>query len=589
MKKAVYLTKFVFIVLILSYSAIFTFSENTNENDYFFSINLLSLNYSCCPNVYAHQMEEELPKIGINISYHESTSWGGITPRTWGYPVGEEGKFDYIPTYEDGGYDIFFVGWYWGLDWDPTDLFDSVSIVPNGDNVYQYSNPKFDRTLGEYTTELNDEIRIEKAKELQAILYEDLPAITMLYFVEIYGCNKNVKGIDPTLLINSAHRSENWEKINGENISWAIPAELTEYSIFIQESYYDKLWMNCVYYGLFERSQETHLMEPVIAKNYTVSEDKKVIRVDINPNAYFSNSDKVTAYDVDYTYELFMTKALNTPYYKELTSLFENNDSIKAIDDDTVEFKFKKPYAFALSVLSHGIINKKLVSKYIEENGYKLTVLDQALVTSTGPYMLNVSEFNISKSIITLRPNPYWSITENNPVNKIIFQYISGKDTAISALANGTIDIVDSSYSAKETDYKNVEANILKAKSITTEEMAINMKHPIIGTGELTPLGTAEAAKKIRKAISHAVPRETLTEKIFYGTAIPGVTPMPEGCVGFDSSLEPYSYDQNLAIQLIEETGFTRNTTTDTTGNARLLVITLISICYAVILKRKKK
>ncbi|MHA1353072.1 MAG: ABC transporter substrate-binding protein, partial [Candidatus Heimdallarchaeaceae archaeon] len=220
--------------------------------------------------------------------------------------------------------------------------------------------------------------------------------------------------------------------------------------------------------------------------------------------------------------------------------------------------------------LSHGIINKKLVSQYIDENGYKLTVLDQALVTSTGPYMLNVSEFNKNKSIVTLRPNPYWSITENNPVNKLIFQYISGKDTAINALANGTIDIVDSNYYTKETDFE------------------INMKHPIIGTGELTPLGTAEAAKKIRQAISHAVPRETLKEKVFYGTAIPGMTPMPEGCVGFDSSLEPYSYDLNLAIQLIEEAGFTRNTTTDTTGNATLIVITLISICSAVILKRKK-
>lgn len=203
--------------------------------------------------------------------------------------------------------------------------------------------------------------------------------------------------------------------------------------------------------------------------------------------------------------------------------------------------------------------------------------------------MLNVSEFNTSKSIVTLRPNPYWSITEKKPVNKLIFQYISGKDTAISALANGTIDIVDSSYCTKETDFENVEVNILIAKSMNTEEMAINMKHPIIGTGELTPLGTAEAAKKIRQAISHAVPRETLVEKIFYGTAIPGVTPMPEGCIGFDSSLEPFTYDIYLAIQLIEEAGFTRNITTDTTGNATLIVVTLISICYAVILKRKKK
>ncbi|MHA1203457.1 MAG: hypothetical protein ACTSSL_00745, partial [Candidatus Heimdallarchaeaceae archaeon] len=76
-----------------------------------FYINLLSPNTNPARNQWAALMENQLPKIGIGIAFHESTGWGNIMPRTWSYPVGEDGKFDYIPTYEDGGYDILFVGW----------------------------------------------------------------------------------------------------------------------------------------------------------------------------------------------------------------------------------------------------------------------------------------------------------------------------------------------------------------------------------------------------------------------------------------------------------------------------------------------
>ena len=54
-------------------------------------------------------------------------------------------------VYAEGGFDILFVGWGWGLDWDPTGLFDTPGIVPNGDNFYQYSHPEMDDAIGNYT------------------------------------------------------------------------------------------------------------------------------------------------------------------------------------------------------------------------------------------------------------------------------------------------------------------------------------------------------------------------------------------------------------------------------------------------------
>ncbi|MCK4895798.1 MAG: hypothetical protein KAS47_03265, partial [Candidatus Heimdallarchaeota archaeon] len=52
-----------------------------------FSINLLSPNTSAARNQWSLLMEQQLPKIGIGISFHESTGWGNIGPRTWSYPL----------------------------------------------------------------------------------------------------------------------------------------------------------------------------------------------------------------------------------------------------------------------------------------------------------------------------------------------------------------------------------------------------------------------------------------------------------------------------------------------------------------------
>ncbi len=559
-----------------------------------FYINLLSPNTNPARNQWASLMENQLPKIGIGIAFHESTGWGNIMPRTWSYPVGEEGKYDYIPTYDQGGFDILFVGWSWGLDWDPTGLYDTASMVPKGDNMYQYSNPTYDSKLLEYTSELDDTARIAKAHELQAILYDDLPAITIVYPRDLYGFSDKLSGIDPILLSSTSARYENWKTSDAKKtITMAIPAELTEYNLYVQESYYDALWMAATNYGLFGRNQDDHLMVPVLAKNYTVSDDKLTFTVNIRDDAYFCNGDPVTAADVKYTYQLHMTPAVASSSYGYLTQFFANNDSIQVLGDKTVQFTLKQPYAFALGLLGYGLIDKKVVEQYISENGYEFGVLDQALVTGAGPFMLNVTngDYDTANSVVTLTKNPYWKISDDSTmVDKIIFTFVSSKDTAISSLASGTVDIVDSQYSPVEADYEGLTGiKTVVAKSPGTQEMAINMKHPIIGTGELTPLGTADAAKNIRKAISHAIPRQTIVDEILQGLGAPGVNPMPDASVGFDTSLQPYTYDLDLAKQLVEAAGYTLQTTTSKAGTAGLVFIGFLGIASIIALRRFRK
>jgi hypothetical protein len=136
----------------------------------FFYISVLAPNTNPARNQWATMMVEQLPKIGIGIDTFDHTGWSGITPRTWDYP----GPYP-IPSYEEGGFDLMFVGWSWGLDWDPTGLYDTAGITPAGDNFYQYSSQAMDWAISNYTASFLLEDRLEYIGQIQDALYEDCP------------------------------------------------------------------------------------------------------------------------------------------------------------------------------------------------------------------------------------------------------------------------------------------------------------------------------------------------------------------------------------------------------------------------------
>ncbi|MHA1668023.1 MAG: ABC transporter substrate-binding protein [Candidatus Heimdallarchaeaceae archaeon] len=567
-----------------------------------FSINLLSPNTSPARNQWSLLMEQQLPKIGIGIAFHESTGWGNIAPRTWSYPLID---YDYIPTYDKGGFDILFVGWSWGLDWDPTGLFDTASLVPNGDNFYQYINPVWDDTLDEYLTALDPTVREQKAHDLQAILYEDNPAICLVYPRSLFGFRDTVTGIDGLLIASSNHRAENWDDTADHIIKYAIPADLREPNIYVVESFYDMQWIQTVYGALYKRAQDSHEWEPEIASTSVISDvvnDKINITVTLDPDAKFSNGDPVLPSDVKYSYELHMTPAVGSSSYGYLTKWFASNDSISIVGGPSGDipggqllFQLNGVYNFARSLLSYGIIEKSIVETLILDHGYDIFNdmpgtgnVGWGLVTSCGPFMLDpVDGYDSVNSNVHMVPNPYWHGTPVKLTDWYL-TFVAGKDNAVAGLIAGDYDIMDAQYFPVLADFEGqpgIEGVLVKDPA--HQEMAINMKHPILGTGELTPVGTAAAANGIRKAISHAVPRQTIVDEILEGLGAPGVIAMPDAAVGFDESLQPYAYDLDLAIDYVEAAGYTVRVTES--GISGLIFLSFLGLASLIALRRFKK
>ena len=522
----------------------------------FFSVNLLSPNTDPILNQWSKIIEEQLPKIGIGVVFHESTSWENIALRTWSYPLID---YDYIPIYSEGGFDILFLTESWDIDWYPYKFY----IPCFTSSFHQYINPYYDSVLSDYETSLDPLERTEYAQELQRILYEDLPAIQIFYPSQIFGFNKNVSGVNPTLLNFAYPRPEYWKESGDKHIIYALFKNLSDYNNFkikFNDQFgFDTNWAQCVYGSLFKRNQDSFDWETSIAKNITISDvinRNFNITIDLDVNAKFSGGESVLSEDIKYSYNLFMTPAVNSPNYEFLCSWFKNNDSIVVVDEDTLRFEFDKFYNFIYSILSFGIIDKSVVEPLVTLHGYEIfnqepfsTNVSDALVTSCGPFKL--SKYDVNNGVVELIPNEFWS-GHSLSLENITFVSIQDKEIALSELASGSIDIVDADYDYNYSHFENLNAiNAVYSKSLTAGELAFNMKHPIMGTGELTLEGTAEYAKKIRQAINYAIPRQIIIDEILDGMATPGVTFCPEGCIGYDDSLMPYEYNLDKAIELI--------------------------------------
>jgi len=186
-----------------------------------------------------------------------------------------------------------------------------------------------------------------------------------------------------------------------------------------------------------------------------------------------------------------------------------------------------------------------------------------------GPYILKSYDF--TNNIATLVKFPgYWNATGLESIGRFSVNtykvvWISSKDTALAALKNGQVNVLDSNYQlAKDKPtLQQMGVNIISAPEYGWQEQGFNMRHPILGTGVDTPLGksdpsrAAEAARHIRTAISHMIPRDLIVSQLLAGSGYSLATMVGPGWGVWDNpNIKPDSYDLNAAAQELQAAGY---------------------------------
>jgi peptide/nickel transport system substrate-binding protein len=575
---------------------------------------------------WAEIVETNMDAAGID-AVRVIQDWGTIYDRALDPPPEIVGK-----VYDDGGFDMLFVGYAMGIDPDPYSLYHS-SQLPPGQNYYNWNNTENDRLCTLIKETVDETQLLQYVKEWQKLGYDEQPSITIKY-------DQEVVCFDPTALMKEPFRLLHypaWPRV----AEWQLNPSTTQTNIVIAQtgpapeeglnnwvstSYYDLTVFGAVFDSLTKRENlDTLEVVPALATSWEVADDDKTWTVNLRHGVKWHDGVEFTAADVKFTYTAAMADELASQQGAFVKSIVGSPDNIEIVDDYTLIFHLPAPYAFfASGLISEGTTGWMLPKHVLEnvpydqwrshpfntgEGSYESNGQTWYGPIGTGPYWYAGYDPTTFTNALTRNDN-YWDA--QNLWDKGLFGienylvvFIEGSDAAITALKTGEVDVLDSQYSL-QAKLGSIEApwgDYVTYDAFGVQELGFNMKHPIFGTGVDTPLGqqdpskAAEAARYVRQAISHLVPRENIISEILDGYGVPGVTtPITPLTFGYDSSLKPYSYDVQMAKSLLAAAGYDTGVAPPSKGFleeyglyvAAAVVVVIVAIGAVYFVRRRK-
>lgn len=266
---------------------------------------------------------------------------------------------------------------------------------------------------------------------------------------------------------------------------------------------------------------------PLLATDYSVSEDGLTYTFNIRQGVQFHNGEELKASDVVFSYERSMESAHMYSYVEPIVS-------VDAPDDYTFVIELKAAYApFMQYVAAIPIVNEKQCLEAGEDFALN--------PCGTGPYTLSDYQQNVSLSLQSF-PD-YWD--GEPPIHTVNIKVITDTSTALLSFEAGELDYV----SVPTASWADVQAsgkyNTLTPTSLAVAFLSMN--------NEVAPFDN----KLVRQAVNYALNREDICLMSLDGLAEPISTiANPDYVFGVSDDCISYDYDPDKARELLAEAGF---------------------------------
>ncbi|MBD1557227.1 ABC transporter substrate-binding protein [Vibrio sp. S9_S30] len=263
-----------------------------------------------------------------------------------------------------------------------------------------------------------------------------------------------------------------------------------------------------LYDSLFYSStDELDTSYALIAEKVRYTEDYDWMEVDIRPNAKFQDGKPITAHDVEFTFQKFMTQGVvqYKTYYKDVKS-------VKALNDTTARVEMKEGNKEVLFSLIRGM--SVLPAHYWKEKDLS-EPLDTPPIGS-GPY--KVTSYKLGQSVTYSRMKDYWG--ESLPINKgrnnfdtVVYDYYRDDTVMLEAFKAGEYDFRRESIAKNwATAYTgiNFDKGYIKKEEIphsipqAMQGFIFNVQRPVFQD------------IRVREALTYAMDFEWMNKNLFY-------------------------------------------------------------------------
>jgi peptide/nickel transport system substrate-binding protein len=176
----------------------------------------------------------------------------------------------------------------------------------------------------------------------------------------------------------------------------------------------------------------------------------------------------------------------------------------------------------------------------------------------TGPYRF--VSFRAGDRIELVRNDAYWRGAE--PWGRVSYRMITNDSARLAALLAGDVDVIDQVPSAdlarmrRETRIGIAEVPSLRLIFLSPDfSRRENPVHLADNDGRPLPVNPL-LDLRVRRALSIAIDRDALSERVMEGTARPAGQFLPPGTFSHNPEVQPPAHDADAARRLLAEAGF---------------------------------
>ena len=297
------------------------------------------------------------------------------------------------------------------------------------------------------------------------------------------------------------------------------------------------------------RVDERGRVVPGIAASWTTP-DPLTWELKLRPGIKFHDGSELTVEDVVFSLERPLTIKGSPGGYAAYVRPIASK---QIVDRTTLRLRTAVPYGALLQDLAHVLI----VSRRAAANASGEDFDSGKAAVGTGPFRL--VRFARGDRVQLTRHDTYWG---GRPEwDAVTLRILPSDPVRTAALLSGELEAIENVPTADLPRLRKSAAHRL-AQTVSWRTILLHLdQHRVPPPGVTDKGGRPLAANpfkdvRVRRALSKAINRQAIAERIMEGLAMPAASPVPPSVIGHDPALKPEPYDPDGARKLLAEAGY---------------------------------
>ncbi|MCS7366094.1 MAG: ABC transporter substrate-binding protein [archaeon GB-1867-035] len=407
---------------------------------------------------------------------------------------------------------------------------------PDGNNPWGLHNDTYDELAELVDKTIDEEERRNLIFQMQQILAENVPFIPLYirdwmqaYRVELTDVVGMPGGVlNFWTLINMTSR-----KSPGHGtVAISMMDDVSNLNILMQETWWD-YWKDLVLYDtLFKEDVNLELI-PWMCKSWSVSEDGLTWVFEIYDNITWHDGTPLTAYDIDFT--IWYVKENEVPgWYADVKYI----ESTEVLSDYKIKIRLSEPFVWFLRRFGTTVILPRHLWKDLSWN-------------TTSPPMIGCGPFKwvrrVEGDFIEFARNENYFKAGYPRVDRLIYKIVTNPDAQYMSLKTNETQMMSWTlpYAVIKEAVEDPNINPAPYPDTYVGLVGINLRDPRL------------ADVKLRRAIAHAIDKETIVNLLMLGWATIMDTYVHPGYKAWcNTEITKYEFDLEKAKAILDAAGY---------------------------------